>query len=779
MLAAALLAAALATTYAVIGAISLTSVSGTGNIAQLTTLVKTAVGSVAFAPPSAHDIVAPSAGAAGVTSPSASGLQVDLGRVTGAAMVSDALRLTNTSSIPQTVRLSVLGAPGLQALFGASGTSALRLASGEQASVDLVTSPLHAGQITGLVQVEVGTAGTYTVPVTAVQAPLPPTGLVATPAAGGAVDLAWTPSPSTGVGGYTVYRAAAPGGPWTAVGRTAAPAFHDPVDTNGATEYYQVVATAAGVSPPLGSPPSATASAVTDSQPPAAPTGITVPVINIANEDAVPVTVDLPAGSASTDTITVTMTDGANSASAQAAGGQAQVVILVDASDLADGPIGVSVTLTDAIGNSAAFSAQTVKDTVAPGPPVAVALTTTPANTINVANQSAVPVTVTVPAAVESGATVRVQLASGGQTVQASAVAAAGSDQLTVDATSLPDGAVTVTAWIVDAAGNPSPPVTGPAAVKDTGQPAPPSSFTAPAGADNPAGYVNIATQHAALFTAVFAQPTPAGGTVTLTVAGQTFQFPGGQAAYTVGPLDVSAQPDGPLALTGTVSNGAGNVTAFTGQAVKDTVDPSGPESFGVAAGPANPAGYVNLATEHAAVIQAQFADPTATTDTLDVHVSGLDLGAESGGSSTIGWTSDLSGLPDGTLALVGTITDAAGNTTHFFAHAIKDTVPPPAPISARVLGWPPGVILDRNAGCVTVKIRFGGGVPVGDSLVANLTGGGVTVGGEATVHSPYQYVHCIDARPLPNGTVTLSGTITDAAGNVTTWQGTAAVKRR
>lgn len=777
MVAAAALAAAIAIAYAVIGAVSLSAVSGTGNITQLAAEAKSWVGSVAFTPPAPHDLVSPTPGRRGVATRVGSTVRLDLGRLSGATTVADALRLTNTSSSSQTVRVTVIGAPGVRALFPASDSSSLLLASGQQASVALVTSPLHAGVISAVVQVALGSAGSYDLPLTADQAPVAPSGLTATTAAGGVIGLAWAASPSTGVGGYAVFRSGSATGPWVQVGAPTGTSFSDPTGTDGVTEFYRVEALAAGVTPALPSPPSAFASAVTDSLPPAAPTAIRVPVINNVNELAVPVVIGLPSSSSPADTVAVSLSDGVTTASGQTSGGPAQVTVPIDASALADGPIAVTVTLTDAVGNGARFTASTTKDTIAPAPPLAVALATTPANTVNAADQASVPVTVTLPAG-SPDAVVHVQLAGGAADIAATTAASGDSVTLTLNASSLPDGPIAVTSWLTDSAGNASNVITGPAVVKDTVAPVAPASFTAAAGSSNPAGWINIASQRAAVFSAQFAAPAEAGSTISLTVAGQTFTFAGGKSSYTVGPLDLSGLPDGVVALTGSITDAAGNVTSFGGQATKDTVAPVAPTTLAVPAGPDNPAGFVNGETQTAATVEAQFAMPTEATDSLTLTVSGLSLGTRPGGAATVDWVGDLSSLADGTLQLDGTITDAAGNSTTFTATAIKDTSPPPAPAAAFVRSSPPNTILDRRARCVVVVVRFGAAVPAGAQATVTLTSGGISAATTFTVSGRYQHTACIDARALPNGVVTVTGTITDRAGNTVSFTGTSAIKR-
>ena len=62
--------------------------------------------------------------------------------------------------------------------------------------------------------------------------------------------------------------------------------------------------------------------------------------VNIANENAVPVRVDLPPTSAQTDVVSVTLTDTAgDTATGTGSGGQSPAVVIVDTSHLSDGII--------------------------------------------------------------------------------------------------------------------------------------------------------------------------------------------------------------------------------------------------------------------------------------------------------------------------------------------------------------------------------------------------------------------------------------------------------
>jgi len=78
---------------------------------------------------------------------------------------------------------------------------------------------------------------------TSPSAPATPSGLTAT-AGSGQVTLVWTAS--TGATGYSIGRSSSSGGPFTAIGQTAATSFTDTAATNGTAYFYVVSASNAG-----------------------------------------------------------------------------------------------------------------------------------------------------------------------------------------------------------------------------------------------------------------------------------------------------------------------------------------------------------------------------------------------------------------------------------------------------------------------------------------------------------------------------------------------------
>jgi large repetitive protein len=767
MPAAAVLGIGVVAAYVVLGALAVTSF-GPAVVVGVESGLHRVAGVIPFHQPHARDYAAATPGGARVASAAGGAVAIDFGRLSTGTAVADAIRVTNTSARPLDMRLTVIGAPGVSATFAASGSAALRVAGGRAASVSVASNPLRAGAIAGTLRVDLGNGLHLDVPLRGAQAPLAPGPVTATAAAGGAVRLSWAASPSSGVAGYAVFRLAGSGA-WTRVGPlTHGTSLTDRTGADGATLDYRVQAAAAGVSPELLGPAGPTATVTTDATPPAAPLDIVVPPIAQDNASAVPVEVDLPDSSTAAETVAVTLSDGSHTVTASAPGGVAAAKVTLDASALADGPVAVSVTVADAAGNVTRTSAATTKDTAAPAPPAAVS-----AQAINADDERAVPVTFTAPADAAPTDNVRVELEAGGQTARATAPAGAGT--VTVDASALPDGPVGVTAWSVDAAGNVSAPVAGPDVVKDVAPPGVPASLGVAAGPANPAGYVNTASQAAVSVSAQFSSPLDPADAVTLTVAGDQVPVSVSGDTVTAAGIDLRAAPDGPVALVLSVTDAAGNTSRTEATATKDTVAPQAPDSFGVPAGDANPAGYVNAATQRSATVVAAFAGEDSG-GSVTASADGIDLGTRPGGGE-VAFTADLARLPDGPVALSGTATDAAGNATAFTGSLQKDTVAPQAPTSAEVVSDPPGTISQADAACVVVRVAFAQ-PDAGGMVTMTLADEGAT---SATVSAPSGAASadlpCIDASALPAGDVHLQGTVSDAAGNVTAFAGTTATK--
>ncbi len=125
----------------------------------------------------------------------------------------------------------------------------------------------------------------------------------------------------------------------------------------------------------------------------------------------------------------------------------------------------------------------------------------------------------------------------------------------------------------------------------------------------------------------------------------------------------------------------------------------------------------------------------------------------------------NVSSLPNGTLTYSVTLTDAAGNTgTAATATATLDkTAPSGYTITV-------GDSLINAAEATATSFTFAG-AEVGATYNYTVTssGGGTPITGSGTVTSATQQVTGINVSSLPNGTLTYSVTLTDAAGNTGT----------
>ena len=790
MFAASLLVVAVMATYASLAVISLTAggslpipTSLPGKV--LSSLAKSTVG---WHEPSAKDVL-------GVTSPSSSGSQtvafldspfVDFGPLPTAGAAPTQISVTNTSSAALPLALSV-SAPGISASFAPSGLTHMLVNPHHAARISLTSDPRFAGPIQGQLVVSISKSGSQplVIPLTGAQAPLPATGLTATPAAHGAVDLAWTPSASSGVTAYTVQRFAGTTGSWQTVATLpgTATSMVDQTGVDGSFTYQVIAQADSGTNASLPGPPSSSTTVTAVKTPPAAPADVGAPqYINadmVANDGNVVIPVDLAPGSTSSDTVTVTLADptGTTAIGQAPGGGNAVNVKVPGAGALADGRILVSATVKDSLGNVSQPTPgpNIIKDTSRPAAPT---VTVPP---IVGSNVGAVPVTVTTDT---PGNTINVTMtdlqqnvATGGDTE------GAGSSSITtpVDATNLadtpnPDEGITVSVTAIDEAGNASNPgtaVTG----KDTSGPPAPTSFGVAAGPDNPAGVVTAQSASAVIVQATFNQPPAADDQIDVWVNHVHYTLtPDGQSTtLTLPPIDLSGLSDGVYKVGMMQTDADGNETPTWKQFTVDTGGAEAPTSVGVPAGPDNPAGYVNAATQTAATIVATFAGPTDPADQISLSVGGIDLPTQSGGSDQLSWTADLSSLPDGTIPITGTIVDGNGVSTTFSGSLIKDTEGPPAPAVAYVVGPPPNTIKQNDASCVKVFVAFNQAPDPNDLVTVSLSDGTTSATGSASAGDGHVVVGCIDASSLSAGTISVNVTVTDVAGNSTDMTGTPA----
>ncbi|MDF1773372.1 MAG: Ig-like domain-containing protein [Pseudophaeobacter sp. bin_em_oilr2.035] len=326
----------------------------------------------------------------------------------------------------------------------------------------------------------------------------------------------------------------------------------------------------------------------------------------------------------------------------------------MDLSALADGALSLTADVDDTAGNPASqATASLTKDSVAPTG-YSVAFDQDP---LSAADADAASFTF---AGAEVGASYSYTIASDadGSDVTGSGTIATATDQITgIDLSGLTDGTLTLTVALTDPAGNAGDDVTDSTA-KDTD--APVLSFDSPLAEDD---VINKAEAPAVTLSGS-ASGIEDGQTVTVVVTDSASDTVTGTPTVSADAwsvtLDLSGLANGALTLTADAEDASTNpATQATANLTKDTRRPHG---FSVAFDQ-DP---VNAADADAASLSFTGAE-TGASFAYTIRSSG---GGKVTGSGTISDAAqqitgiDLTDLSDGTLTLVVTLTDTAGNTS-------------------------------------------------------------------------------------------------------------------
>ena len=468
--------------------------------------------------------------------------------------------------------------------------------------------------------------------------------------------------------------------------------------------------------------------------------------------------------------------------------GSAQNVML-DSSDigsganqLQDGSITVSANATDAAGNtSMAGNSSFTLDTAKPVAPVfalvaGVATGATSAEalagavTVNAELGSSVAVTFT-----DSNSHSVIKMLTGSGSAQNVML---DSSDIGSGANQLQDGSITVSANATDAAGNTS--MAGNSSFTlDTAKPdAPVFALVAgvATGATSAEALAGAVTVNAELGSSVAVTFTDsASHSVIKMLIGS-----GSALAVTLDSSDIgsgaSQLQDGSITVSANATDAAGN-TSMAGNSsfTLDTAKPVAPV-FALVAGVAT--GATSAEAEAGAVtVNAELGSSVAVTFTDSNSHSVIKMLTGSGSaqnvmldSSDIG--SGASQLQDGSITISATATDAAGNTsTAGTASFTLDTAKPDAPVFALVAGVATGATsAEALAGAVTVNAELGSSVAVtfsdsaSHSVIKMLTGSGSAQNvmlDSSDIGS--------GSTQLQDGSITVSATATDAAGNTST----------
>jgi hypothetical protein len=353
---------------------------------------------------------------------------------------------------------------------------------------------------------------------------------------------------------------------------------------------------------------------------------------NIANDLSYTLTITGQVGSIAN----VVMTDGGlplpNVANGMdVIGSTGTLSLAVDSSNLKDGSVSISVTLTNGAGDSAAWAGTITKDTLAPA--VGLAAPTY----INIANVKTYQPLVTT----EAGATAGYVMTDGKSTQSgAKPVTSSGQWNLPIIASSFKDGPITLTVTVTDPAGNPT--VVTANLVKDT---------VAPAGSFTIGGTVingTTATNNSMLPLSLAFTATSGIGTVAFSTNGGS-TYGAAQPFATTASVPLTGS-DGVYTIAVQVTSNAGNIAIFTKQV---RLDRSGPAIAYSVTSPTNGGSYD--------IGQAV----TLTYSGSDVdNVASVSALLDGTTSITTGVALNTETLSPGTHTIVITAKDGVGNVS-------------------------------------------------------------------------------------------------------------------
>ena len=453
-----------------------------------------------------------------------------------------------------------------------------------------------------------------------------------------------------------------------------------------------------------------------------------------------------------TYTYTVTSSGGAgsvtNSGTVTSAG---ETVNGINVTTLSDGTLTFSVTLTDAAGNvGSAATATGLLDRVAPSGYTIAANQ----STVNAAAATSTGFTFT---DAEVGDTYNYTITSSGGTgsVTSSGTVSSASEKVTgINVSSLSDGTLSFSVTLTDPSGNQGNPTTCTATLNTaipTGYSITPDNSTINSSEAGSTGFTFAGattgdTYHYTITSASGGGSVTSSGSVTA-------------ASENVTGIDVAGLPDGVLTFSVTLTNAVGNTgAAATATATLATAAPNG---YSITAD--------NSTINATEAVSAGFTFAHATTGTTyDYTVTssggtGSVTGSGSVSSPSQGVTGiDVAGLADGTLTFSVTLTNAVGDTGQAAtATATLDTT------------IPSGYSITANQSVINAAADTNTGFTFAGATVGDIyhfiatTSDGVQVIGSGTVTSATQKVTSVNVTTLPDGLLTFSVTLTDAAGNL------------
>jgi hypothetical protein len=346
------------------------------------------------------------------------------------------------------------------------------------------------------------------------------------------------------------------------------------------------------------------------------------------------------------------------------------------------------------------------------------------------------------------GATVSYTVAEGtGYTTSGTGViGATGKFGTSVDVSGFPDGTITVTATL--ALNGTVITLTGTMGKNSIAPPAPAASAPAWANIANSSLYnVTVTGQAGAIANVVISD-----GQLPIANQSNGMDFVGLTGSIVV-PVDVTGLVDGPLTISVTLTNGAGNSYATTLGITKDTVPPV----LSVAGVPSQ---YLNSANLGSSYIYVNTETGALVTYNLTDGVHTYSDGKMMNSSGQWNVPQSFTGLNDGKVTLTVTSTDPAGNPTTITYNLIKDTVAPGGSFS--IAGTPINSVTATNY--PTLALTLGLTATSGINTVAFSTNGGSTYG------PPQPFATSAAVALGADGLYTIALQATSNAGNVATF---------
>ncbi|WP_240479525.1 Ig-like domain-containing protein [Pseudoalteromonas rubra] len=423
----------------------------------------------------------------------------------------------------------------------------------------------------------------------------------------------------------------------------------------------------------------------------------------------------------------------------------------------------MSATQADTAGNTSTAATQTI--TLDNAAPSAVTITT-PIETDGIVNAAEDNDVLIAGSGAESGNSVTVTITDNNSSVSRT-VTADNSGNWTLsgselDVSGLNNGTLTVSATQADTAGNTSTAATQTITLDNAAPSA--VTITTPIETD---GIVNAAEDDDVLISGSGAD---AGNSVTVTITDNNSSVSrtvtadnSGNWTLSGSELDVSGLNNGTLTVSATQADTAGNTSTAATQTI--TLDNAAPSAVTITT-PIETDGLVNAAEDNDVLIAGSGAESgnsvTVTITDNNSSVSRTVTADNSGNWTLSGSELDVSGLNNGTLTVSATQADTAGNTSNAATQSITlDNVSP----SGQSVAVDQTVINRDNESALSFTLS---GLEGSGSFTYQVSDGTNTVSSNSatTITASSQQLTGVDVSALNEGTLTLTVTVSDEAGN-------------